>query len=136
MPPILPPIDGHYYQYDLCWIVNQILAIKNQLEADRQQLESQGADIAEIQGQIKTLENAVTSLQHMIETGNFPQDALINWANTYLPGLVASIVKYFFFGLSDDGHFIAMIPDSWQFIRFDTIVDPTSELYGHLVLNW
>lgn len=32
MPPILPPIDGHYYQYDLFWIVKQIKELDAELE--------------------------------------------------------------------------------------------------------
>lgn len=49
--------------------------------------------------------------------------------------LVAQIVSYVSFGLTADGYFSAYIPDSWDFLGFDTIPygDP---LECHLVLNW
>ena len=49
--------------------------------------------------------------------------------------LVSKIVSYVSFGLTADGYFNAYIPDSWDFLGFDTIPygDP---LECHLVLNW
>ena len=49
--------------------------------------------------------------------------------------LVAQIVSYVSIGLTADGYFSAYIPDSWDFLGFDTIPygDP---LECHLVLNW
>ena len=59
-----------------------------------------------------------------------------DYINNNLIDFVSEIVKYVVFGLSDDGHFVAYIPASWEFIAFDTVVDETSELYGHLLLKW
>lgn len=53
-----------------------------------------------------------------------------------LTEMVSRIVKYIFFGLSDDGYFIAKIPYSWDFVKFETDVNPESENYGHLILNY
>ena len=67
-------------------------------------------------------------------------DLYINYIKAYvdqnLQEMVAGIVKYVVFGLSADGHFVAYIPTSWNFLHFSTIVDPNSELYNHLVLMW
>ena len=63
-------------------------------------------------------------------------DSIIAWIDKNLQGLVARIVKYVCFGLTQNGYFIAYIPDTWDFITFNTIIDPTSDLYGHLVLRW
>ena len=39
--------------------------------------------------------------------------------------------------LGDDGHFKAYIPATWQFLRFDTGMNPDdSETYGHLIIKW
>lgn len=63
-------------------------------------------------------------------------DSIIAWIDKNLQELVARIVKYVVFGLSSDGHFVAYIPETWDFITFDTILDANSDLYGHLVLQW
>ena len=47
------------------------------------------------------------------------------------------IVKFVCFGLGDDGHFKAYIPATWQFLQFDTGLNPDdSETYGHLIIKW
>lgn len=61
---------------------------------------------------------------------------LSQWIDANLQELVGRVVKYVFFGLTDDGYFCAYIPQSWEFIEFDTIVQPDSPMYGHLVLRW
>ena len=48
-------------------------------------------------------------------------------------------LQMIWFGLTDDGHFVAYIPDSWDEIIFNTtgydiIIDVQPE-YGHLVLS-
>lgn len=61
--------------------------------------------------------------------------SIINWINKNLKELVKDIVTYVSFGISDDGYFVAYIPDTWDFLEFDTI--PWGEpLEGHLVLEW
>lgn len=63
-------------------------------------------------------------------------DATRKYINENLIDFVSEIVKYVVFGISADGHFVAYIPASWDFIQFDTVYDQTSELFGHLVLRW
>jgi hypothetical protein len=50
--------------------------------------------------------------------------------------MVSKIVKYVAFGLDETGHFVADIPSSWQFLKFDTDVKIESPTYGHLLLSW
>lgn len=63
-------------------------------------------------------------------------DSIIKWIDENIQQLVSRIVKYVIFGLSQDGHFVAYIPPTWDFIQFDTIIDTDSDLYGHLLLRW
>ena len=63
-------------------------------------------------------------------------NALAKWIDENLQELVSKIVKYVVFGLTNDGYFVAYIPDSWTFMEFDTIVDSNDELYGHLLMRW
>jgi hypothetical protein len=62
-------------------------------------------------------------------------DPIKDFIDENVQKLVAQIVSYVSFGLTADGYFSAYIPDSWDFLGFDTIPygDP---LECHLVLNW
>ena len=61
---------------------------------------------------------------------------LQSYINANLQELVSRIVKFVTFGLDDNGHFIAIIPQSWEFIQFDTNLDSNSSDYGKLILKY
>lgn len=63
-------------------------------------------------------------------------DSIKGYIDNNLQDMVKGIVQYVTFGLSDDGHFIAMIPEKWDFLEFDTILNMNEELYGHLIMKW
>ena len=100
-------------------------------------------------GAIEGLENDISGLRDEIDIVNAELEkvksgdyvslylgSLKAWIDDNLQELVARIVKQVWFGLTDTGYFVAYIPSSWDGITFDTIVDSTSELYGHLVLRY
>ena len=62
--------------------------------------------------------------------------ALERWINNNLEKILANAVKFVFFGLTDDGYFVAYIPSSWNDITFKTTgLDIEYDYdYGHLVL--
>lgn len=71
-----------------------------------------------------------TQLSDLLDNIN---DYMSNWIAEYFA------VKMIWFGLTDDGHFVAYIPDSWDEVIFNTtgydiIIDVQPE-YGHLVLS-
>lgn len=77
-----------------------------------------------------------------IENGTFP-DSIVNAFNSWMGknaiNLVGQLVKMVFFGLTNDGYFIAYIPESWKDIIFGTTgLDdfPSSVPYGHLTLTY
>lgn len=89
--------------------------------------QSVSADLAEMN---ETLEK--------IKNGDYIDlylDPIKEFIDENVQKLVAQIVSYVSFGLTADGYFSAYIPDSWDFLGFDTIPygDP---LECHLVLNW
>lgn len=62
--------------------------------------------------------------------------AIDEWIKNDLPNVIDTAIKMVFFGLSEDGHFLAFIPDSWQEIVFDTGYDYSNQnTYGRLILN-
>lgn len=85
-------------------------------------------DVADLQSEIEKVKNGDYVSLYL--------DSIINWIDENLQCLVARIVKYVCFGLSTDGHFVAYIPPAWDFLTFDTIIQPDNPLYGHLVLKW
>lgn len=83
------------------------------------------------------------ALYDQIISGNFPP-SVINAFNLWMKenalDLVGELVHMVFFGLTDDGHFVAFIPESWDDITFNTtgydISVPLMPDYGHLVLSY
>ena len=71
--------------------------------------------------------------------GDFPQstyDAMKAWWEANAIDLVGELVRFVFFGLTQDGYFVAYIPENWRDITFDTIVDPDSPNYGCLTISY
>lgn len=83
------------------------------------------------------------ALYDAIISGNFPQsmiDALKNWLSVNALDLIGELVKMVIFNITDDGYFVAYIPESWDEIIFNTtgldINIPLQPEYGHLVLSY
>ena len=77
-----------------------------------------------------------------IDNGNFP-DSVIRAFNTYMQTygleLVGKLAKMVFFGITDDGYFVAYIPEYWSDIEFNTTgydINIPGREFGHLVLSF
>lgn len=134
---VLPLVydDSLSYYEILCKVVkyiNDLIKVDKDIEDE---LTEMGTSLQELQELVTDLERQVDSYIH---GGAIPEyvEALREFLDENLEGIVGRIVKYVTFGLSPDGHFVALIPKSWDFIHFDTIIEPESELYGHLILRW
>lgn len=128
-------IKGDMYQYNLGWLIGQISEINRKYneilektEKDNVDYEEIKSELAEIKKELDDYVNGKLITEYLKATQDFIDKNLISF--------VSEIVKYVVFGISDDGHFVAYIPASWEFVNFDTVVDETSELYGHLLLKW
>ena len=53
--------------------------------------------------------------------------AIESWLDENMPRYIANVAKFVWFGVSGD-YFVAVIPDSWSDVKFDSTVD------GHLVV--
>lgn len=56
------------------------------------------------------------------------------WIKEVVIEYLGQIAKAVWFGLSASGYFMAVIPKSWDGIKFGTIQD--GDLYGHLTLHY
>lgn len=119
------------YDSDLGWLIKTVKELTEAAES----LNDWRIQHEEEYKQLKALYDALMS-------GNFPPEIVIafnNWARANMPSLLAEMVKSVWFGLTDDGYFVAYIPESWAEIIFNTtgldISIPDTD-YGHLVLSF
>lgn len=89
--------------------------------------------------------NDVYTFVDAMNDGQLPpgvKQGIFEWCSTNLIDLVGSTLKAVFFGILDDGHFVAFIPDSWSDIQFNTtyydiiLADHPEYKFGHLVLSY
>lgn len=108
-----------YYEA-LCKVVDYI---NNLIATDNEMF----ATIDEMQKDIKEMQDIVDNFDKNIEA------MLKEVIEKYLATMV-------FFGLNDEGYFVAYIPDTWEDITFYTteldIFLPIEPEYGHLVLAY
>lgn len=77
-----------------------------------------------------------------LESGNWSPEfvaTLVHWYQENIIDIIGEMVKQVFFGITDDGYFIAYIPESWNDIIFGTTgLDdfPAGIDYGHLTLSY
>lgn len=117
------------------------------------------SDLREILKYVRNLVKAVTKIDGWIEkhqedyeelkklyddllAGNFTpemEDALYKWTVKHTEEIIGKAIKMVFFGITDDGYFVAYIPDNWDGIRFGTTgldVFPEGIDFGHLTLTY
>lgn len=120
------------YDSDLGWLIRQCKTNADAIAA----LEAWKADTQSDIDDIKQLYLDIIS-------GNFPPElsaAVENWIVMHFYDIVGEMMKMVFFGLTDNGYFVAYIPQSWKDIKFHTteydIDVPLMQEYGHLVLSY
>lgn len=119
------------YDSDLGWLIKTVKALGEAVDA----MEDWKTTHEEEYLQLKALYDAVMS-------GNFPPeitDAFTRWMQQNGLDLVGELVKMVFFGITDDGYFVAYIPEYWDDIIFNTTGYDISILgydFGHLTLSF
>ena len=134
---VLPLVydDSLSYYEILCKIVDYI---NNIIENDKylaEKLSEHDTSINELKRITDNIEKELDDIKNGKSEGMYI-NALKNYIDHNLEAIVGRIVKFVSFGLSTDGYFTALIPSTWEFIEFDTILNTDSELYGHLIINW
>lgn len=115
---------------------NQIDDFENKVNTENE------AFRADINAKIDQLANTVQECYdeiHKLINGNYIEtyvQALATWIDNNLQVMVSKLVKYVWFEVDENGYFIARIPNTWDFIDFDTDMDPDSDDYGKLALLW
>lgn len=119
------------YDSDLGWLIKTVKKLTELVDG----LEDWKIQHEDEYEQLKALYDAVMS-------GNFPDSitsAFNKWMQENALQLVGELVKMVFFQITDDGYFVAYIPDSWADILFNTTgfdIFPADIEYGHLTLSF
>lgn len=135
---VLPAVYGDelsYYEV-LAKVTEKLNEVIENLNKQGQNVNDLMVFYNQLKAQVDALENEVDAIKNG-EYVHLYLDSIINWIDANLQCLVSRIVKFVCFGLGDDGHFKAYIPATWQFLQFDTGMNPDdSETYGHLIIKW
>lgn len=127
--------DSLSYYENLCKIVEATNTIINEIDDIEKYFQQFNTSVEEIKADM----NSVKAEIEKIKNGEYIDvyiDALGSWIDNNLQVLVGKIVKFVSFGLTDDGYFVTYIPQTWDFLVFDTILNPDDKFYGHLVMEW
>lgn len=119
------------YDSDLGWLIKSVKKLIECCEDMQQWRIDHEAEY----NQLKALYDAIMS-------GSFPSEvvtALNKWMAANGRDLVGELVKMVFFGITDDGYFVAYIPEYWDDIIFNTTgydINLPDFDFGHLVLSF
>jgi hypothetical protein len=94
-----------------------------------------GTELSELKTEVDFVSVELTK----VKNGDYVSlylDSLSKWIDSNLTAIVSRVVKFVAFELDDSGRLIAYIPDTWDFLKFDTDVNTESANYGHLILEW
>ena len=67
---------------------------------------------------------------------DYYEQQLEAWINANMPDIIKQSIMMVWFGLTDDGYFVAYIPESWSDITFDTGMVYRAFDYGRLILRY
>lgn len=134
---VLPAVfDDSLSYYELVGKVvgklNEVIASNNELAGyvgtNTRDIAQLKEDVALITSEFEKIKNGECTSMYIT--------ALRDWLDGNLINVVGEIVKFVWFGLGDDGHFVAYVPSSWRFLTFDMVADPDSPDYGRLLLSY
>lgn len=118
------------YDSDLGWLIKDYETLDEFKDAMLKWIQETQPTIDELKAILEAIVNG--------ELPEGMQEGIRKWIEANALDLIGELVKMVFFGITDDGYFVAYIPESWSDIIFgtsglDTII-PGYE-YGRLVLS-
>lgn len=83
------------------------------------------------------LETLANEFLQFKESGfyDYYAEQIEQWIQDNLPYIYETTIRQVYFGLNEQGYFVAYIPESWNDIQFDTGSDYTLDTYGRLILR-
>ena len=119
------------YDSDLGWLIKQVTSYDETISTLNQW-------IAENEPKRDDFER----LYNMLLSGDLPagvQAGINKWMQLHALDIIGELSKMVFFGITDDGYFVAYIPEGWSDIIFNTTGYDMPDLgydFGHLALSF
>ena len=120
-----------FHELNLSWVIKKV---KELLDHMRQ--------IDEWKAEYQETVDKLQAFYDDLIAGRYPPefvDHLKEWISEHGVEIIMRLIKMVFFAITDDGYFVAYIPDSWDDIIFGTTgLDdfPAGVDYGHLTLSY
>ena len=120
------------YDSDLGWLIKDYETLNEAIAVLNTWKEETEPTIEDF----KNLYNAITR-------GHLPEgmkEGMYTWLRANAADIVGDMIHLVIFNITDDGYFVAYIPESWNDIQFGTtgldVITPLQPDYGHLVLSY
>lgn len=120
-----------FHQLNDAWVISTVKRLLEHVHELDNWIESHQTEYEELK-----------ALYDQIVSGNFPdsvKQAFAAWMRANALDLVGELVKMVIFNITDDGYFVAYIPESWDDIIFGTSgldeIIPGVD-YGRLILSY
>ena len=120
-----------FHEINLSWLLETVKEIIKEVDS---------LDVWKVQHEAEYEE--LKNFYDQLASGNFPPgmyNTLHQWVVDNSFSIIESLIKMVFFGITDDGYFVAYIPESWDDIIFNTagldITVPDTD-YGTLILSY
>lgn len=124
----------NFHELNLDWLIQHFQDFIDEINSLEEWKTTHEAEYQEL----LSLYNELKEDYDNLNSGNWTQEfqqKMIAWWQANAVDLVGELVKFVFFGLTLDGHFVAYIPENWKDIEFDTIMTPGDD-YGKLTLSY
>lgn len=119
-------VDGNEQRYHLlCKQLHKLICYADMLG---QKIEINHKDIDKLEAEFEKFKNG-----EMLE---FYENQIAAWIQANMERIIRESIKMVYFGLNDEGYFVAYIPESWNDITFDTGAVFGRTDYGRLILRF
>ena len=121
----------NFHDLNLDWILKTVKELFNEVSSQSDWIENHQKEYEELK-----------KLYDDLMSGNFTpemEEALYKWTVEHTVEIIGQAIKTVFFGITDEGYFVAYIPDSWSDITFGTTgldTFPENVDFGHLTLTY
>lgn len=127
--------DTNYHEINMNWFLHVAQYVKETADTMNEWKATHEKEYQDLKELVEALEKWIYDFSQ----GDIPEailEGLKVWIDSNVQDLLSRNIKYVWFGLTDDGYFVAYMPERWQELWFDTVMDFESEYYGHLLIKY
>ena len=127
--------DTNFHEINLDWFLKVAQYVKETADTMNEWKATHEKEYRDLKRAVEAIEDWIQD----IEDGDIPEALLAGmetWIDNNVQQLIGKNIRYVWFGLTNDGHFVAYMPESWDELWFDTVMDFANEYYGHLLIKY